>query len=401
MQIKSIHLIENLDDSYGGPAKSVPYLCKYLEDIGVPTVMLSVRHHDNEENEVIKKNDLKWRSFAYRFIKKLRYSPSLNIYFQNLSLSEKKVVLHTHNLWNYISYLAYSLSRKNDIPLIVAVRGSLYPWSLKQNKIQKIIAWKLFQKKFLNNATCIHATDIEEIKSIRDLGITSPMALVPNGVDLQEFESMNDKLTAKSKLNLEQSKKYVLFLSRIHPKKGLEFLTKSWASIADSRPNWDLLIVGPVYDERYFNDINELVVKYNLTDRICFKGMLTGIDRVNAFAASDIFVLPSYTENFGISIAEAMAAKLPVITTHGTPWREIKDNNAGWWVELNQKNINDALAEALSCSDEDLKQRGLNGFKLIKKYEWKIQAQKMKQLYEYVLSERKKPGFVYEFNKKN
>ena len=96
----------------GGPAKSVPYLCKYLEDVGVSTTLLSVRHHDKEENEVIKKNNMKWSSFEYRYIKKINYSYSLKIYLKNLLLSEKKIVLHTHNLWNYIPFIAFTLSQK-------------------------------------------------------------------------------------------------------------------------------------------------------------------------------------------------------------------------------------------------------------------------------------------------
>lgn len=124
--------------------------------------------------------------------------------------------------------------------------------------------------------------------------------------------------------------------------------------------------------------------------------MIGGEKRIDYFSASNLFVLPSHTENFGIAIAEAMAAKLPVITTHGTPWQEIEEYNAGWWVELSQVNIDNALAEALASGEDKLKQKGLNGFELIQKYEWKYQAKKMKQVYEWVLGSEDKPEFVYE-----
>ena len=189
-------------------------------------------------------------------------------------------------------------------------------------------------------------------------------------------------------------------MSRLHPKKGVEYLVNAWIKLSNKYPNWDLLIVGPEYDKSYIEDIKQKINKNNLNDRVIFTGMLTGQDRIDAFGSSDLFVLPSHTENFGIAIAEAMVAKLPVITTHGTPWKEIEKYDAGWWIELNQENIDKALEKALFCSDKELKQKGLNGYKLIQKYEWKYQAKKMKQVYEWILYKKDKPEFIYEYGGK-
>jgi glycosyltransferase involved in cell wall biosynthesis len=161
------------------------------------------------------------------------------------------------------------------------------------------------------------------------------------------------------------------------------------------------LIVGPEYNKFYVQSIKISIKKAKLENRVIFKDMLKGQDRIDAFGASDLFVLPSHTENFGIAIAEAMAAKLPVITTYGTPWQEIEKYDAGWWVELNQENIDRTLEEALNCSDEELKQKGLNGYNLIQKYKWEYQAKKMKQVYEWILGYANKPEFVYECGDKN
>jgi len=394
--MKIYNLIENLDDTYGGPAKSVPYLAKSLEELGVKNTLLSIKYHNNESNEVIKKNTLKWISFSYNYIKKIRYSKALKSYLTDVIKKDKDILLHTHNLWNYIPYVVYSLGVNYKVAYILAIRGSLYPWSLAQSSLQKKIAWVLFQKKALNNASCIHVTDKAELEAVRTLDITSPIALVPNGINLDEFKSMNDKDTAKENLGLEKDKKYILFLSRVHPKKGLEYLVQSWIKLAKKYKNWDLLIVGPLYDQKYHKKIEDEIVKNNLQDRVHFTGMIGGAKRIDCFSASTLFVLPSHTENFGIAIAEAMAAKLPVITTHGTPWQEIEEYDAGWWVELSQKNIDNTLNEALDSSDDELKQKGLNGFDLIQKYEWKYQAKKMKEVYEWVLDGGEKPEFVYE-----
>lgn len=279
----------------------------------------------------------------------------------------------------------------------MAIRSSLYEWSLKQNKLQKQIAMVLFQKSALKYTTCIHITEPKELDAVRSLGIKTPVALVPNGVDFDEFKNLKNKIDSKKSLKLDVDKKYILFISRLHPKKGLEYLVNAWIKLAQVHTPWYLLIVGPEYDKQYIQEIKANIKNNNLEERVVFTGMLKDQNRVDAFGSSDLFVLPSHTENFGIAIAEAMVAKLPVITTHGTPWQEIEEKDAGWWVKLNQGNIDNALKKALSCSSEELKQKGLNGHELIQKYEWKYQARKMKQVYEWVLGYGDKPKFVYEF----
>lgn len=396
--MKIYNLVENLDDSYGGPAKSIPFMCKYLSTEGIEPELLSIKYHENESNSVINDYGLDWKTFKYKFVQKLRYSVDLKNYLVKKLNHSNSIILHVHNLWNYIPFIAYILSNKYKVPLVISVRGSLYKWSLSQSVLQKKVAWFLFQKKMLQNAKCIHVTEEKEMEAVRALSITSPIAIIPNGIELNEFENMNTKDEAKSNLNLNINKKYILFMSRIHPKKGLEYLIKAWISDIDNYVEWDLLIVGPEYDKKYITKIKKILKENSLENRVFFTGMLTGEKRIDAFGASDLFMLPSHTENFGVVIAEAMAAKLPVITTHGTPWKEIEEQNAGWWVALNQKSINNTLSEALSHSSYELEKKGINAYNLIHKYEWKYQSDKMKELYEYILSGGKKPNFLYEFN---
>ena len=201
--MKIYHLLENLDDSYGGPAKSVPYLVKNLEELEIQGHMLSIKYNDNELNEVIKRCDLKWVSFQYNFIKKFRYSKAFKNYLIKVIKKEKNIILHTHNLWNYIPYISFKLAKKYNIPYVISTRGALYPWSLNQNSLQKKIAWKLFQKKILNKSSCVHATNISELNALRSLGISSPIALVPNGINLDEFKILNNEKLSKVNLGLK------------------------------------------------------------------------------------------------------------------------------------------------------------------------------------------------------
>jgi glycosyltransferase involved in cell wall biosynthesis len=188
-----------------------------------------------------------------------------------------------------------------------------------------------------------------------------------------------------------------LFLSRIHPKKGLIYLVRAWIKLANLYSNWDLLIVGPVSDQMYFDKVLKLIDSTSLNSRVKFTGIVTGHARLSYFKCSSLFVLPSHTENFGICIAEAMAAKIPVITTHGTPWAEILKYDAGWWVKLSQRNIDKALIEAFKLSKSQLNDKGENGHKLIERYEWKHQCFKMKQVYDWVCYGGIKPDHVNLF----
>ena len=396
--IHNIHISQNLDDSFGGPPKSVPYLCNSLNNLGVDTQLVSVKLIENESNSIVNKFNLKWNSFNYKYIKKLRYSPEIERYLK-LQIKEN-TIFHVHNPWNYVPYIVYKTCKKYRIPFIQSARGSFYKWSLEQSKLQKFISWNLLQKDMLNKAACIHATEINEAKALRDLGIKTQIAVIPNGVDLSEFENLDSQEVSKNNLNLNISKKYILFISRVHPKKGLEYLVKSFIKYSKQFENYELLIIGPTDDEKYKKSLDSVISDSKLVKKIHFLGMLKGKNRIDVYNASSLFVLPSHTENFGMVIAEAMAAKIPVITTFGTPWQEIEKYNAGWWVELSQENIDNALYEALSLKEKDLERRGLNGFELIKKYEWKHQAKKMKELYEYILGDRDKPEFVYEYEDK-
>jgi len=388
--MKIINIIESLDDTYGGPAKSVPELCHYLNSLSIETEILSVKLEEKEANELVDKHNLKWLSFKYSFLKKLRISFELNNYLDNIAKKDSETILNTHNQWNYIPYLAFQKKKKHNIPLIATIRGSIF-----LDKMQKKLAWYLFQKKMLNSCDVVHVTKKSDVMDLRNMGIKSKIVYVPNGINLDEFQNMSAKKFSKKNLELED-RKYILFLGRVHQSKGLDYLVNSWIRLSSKYQNWDLLIVGPIYDKQYQNKILSKIESFGLKERVNFKGMLKGELKVDAFNSSDLFVLPSYSENFGMSIAEAMAAKIPVITTHGTPWQEIEEYDAGWWVALNQENIDNAVAEALASGEDELKQKGLNGFELIKKYEWKYQAKKMKEVYEWVLGGGEKLEFVYE-----
>ena len=140
--MKIIHIIENLDDTYGGPAKSVPYMCKYVNDIGIDTEILSIKHNKNETNSLVDEYKLIWKTFKYDVIKKIRYSIGLKEYLNDTLKSNNDIILHTHNLWNYIPYVAYYMAKKYQIHLMASLRGSV-----KIDKLQKKDCMEVVSKK--------------------------------------------------------------------------------------------------------------------------------------------------------------------------------------------------------------------------------------------------------------
>lgn len=393
--MRIIHLVENLDDSYGGPARSIPLLCKYLNNLDVENYILSIRYKANEKNSVVDSDGIKWESFDYKFWKKIRYSKTLKERLTQL-LVVGNTIVHVHNSWNYIPFLAYTVCKMKSIPLVVSVRGSMYPWSLKQSKWKKKISWIMFQRKVLESASFVHVTEPNEMKAVRALGVKNSIALIPNGIEVFERDVEQQEETS-IQIQLNENRRYMLFMSRIHPKKGLDLLFDAWVPLANKYADWDLLLAGPVEDKAYFKLIVDKVGKGALRDRVHFLGAIEGREKRSIFKISELFVLPSHTENFGIVIAEALNNGLPVITTNGTPWKEIEDYDCGWYIAPSVSGLNMALREAFELSTENLATKGKRSSKFIRNYDWKLQAEKMHCAYSYIFNSQIKPQTIYEF----
>lgn len=393
--MRILHIIENIDNSYGGPAKSVPFLIKYLNKIDIKNQIISIQLQDIEKNDICQENNIEIITNKYNGLKFLKYSK----YFCQSVIDNitEETILHTQSLWNYPPYCAYKISKKYNLPLIMSIRGNLYDWNLNKSKWKKDLSLSLFQMKMFQEASCLHATEENELIAIRKLGIKTPVALISNAIETDEFDNLLSREEAIKSLNLNVCKRYILFMSRIDSKKGLEYLIDSYIKLADKFNEWELLIAGPIYNNKYFDKINHDINKAKLTSKIHYFGMVNGQKRLDLFAASELFVLPAHTENFGMVIGEAMAAKLPVITTTGTPWKVLNDKSAGWWVQLNNKNIYDSLLEAMSKNSHELSAIGEKGHDIIKSdFTWDEVAKKMKQVYSWILGKTEKPCFVFE-----
>jgi glycosyltransferase involved in cell wall biosynthesis len=387
--MKIVHVIEGLDDSYGGPSKSVPYLAHYCRLHGAEPQLLSTRYVGADTNSVITEKGLPWEVFDTIGPARLRYSPGLRDRLFEIGAADRgSTIMHVHNLWNYTSYMAFKVCRVHDMPLVVSPRGSLFSWSLAQGRLRKKLAWALFQKGVLN-ASILHTTSEDEARTMAALGVGKRIVCVRNGVELSPGEDQDiGAADAVRALGLDPGRRNALFMSRLHKKKGLELLFKAWADCPD-RANWRLLIAGDTNDTSYLNALKSQVTALGLTDSVLFIGFADADKKALLFAASEFFVLPSFSENFGIAVAEALAGGLAVITTVGTPWADVATEGAGWYIDINHQALAGALSEAMKLSPQDLDRMGEIGRMLAARYDWNDIGKEMVKIYAQILAESK------------
>lgn len=279
-------------------------------------------------------------------------------YMQKLCEQKRIDLIHLHGMWSPFLATAALVAYRRGLPLVISPHGCLEPWALGYKHRKKWLALKIYQGAILRSASMFVATADQEANSIRCLGLRQPVAIIPNGVDVGAAPQRDACSEVKT----------LLFLSRIHPIKGLFDLVEAWAIVR--QPGWRIVIAGG--DEVCHRaKVEALIRDKGLGADFKFVGFVDGALKQACFDEADIFVLPTYSENFGIAIAEALANELPVITTTGAPWRDLVDYRCGWWVEPGVQGISNALKDAMACDPDELKRMGQRGRLLvINKYSW-------------------------------
>ena len=273
-------------------------------------------------------------------------------------------VVHGHGFYVGTNYLFGLKCRKKNIPLVYHVHGIFEPWILNRSKWKKRIVHFLFEDANFKYASLWRALTNKEADQIRSQGIAAPIVIAPNGIHLDQFDCINES-TIEGK-----TKNRMLFLARLHPKKGLDMLVAAWAGLGSLVKDWELLLAGP--DENgHQKEIQSLIDEKGLKGSVKFIGTVTGSDKVALIKSSDLFVLPSYSEGFSVAILEAMACRIPVIATEACNFPEIATDGGGWECDVSVQGIQKSLAEAVCCGEDELKERGKLGRKLVeKKYQW-------------------------------
>lgn len=293
---------------------------------------------------------------------------------------------HTNGLWMYCNHVTASVARKKNKPYIITPHGMLYPQALARSAWKKRLMMRLCFDKDIREACCIHVTCMQEMKYYRDLGYRNPVAVIANPVPIPDYIDG---------IKSQRNKKRIGFLGRLHPYKNVRGLIEAWACLGKFTQNAELYIMG-TGNESYEADLKRLVQTLGLIN-VKFVGFVNGREKFEKLSTLTALFVPSISENFGMTIAEALMMKVPVMASLGTPWEELNSHHCGWWVNNDVKTLSQTIEIALSLSDDEIEAMGEKGRQLvIEKYRDVQIATQMKQLYEWLLYGRTKPEFVYE-----
>ncbi len=298
--------------------------------------------------------------------------------------AEEGRIFHVHGLWQMPNvYPAWERRRCAGARLIYAPRGMLGEAALRFSAWKKKPFWWMLQRSALQAADCLHATARSEYQEIRAIGLKTPVAIVPNGIDLPEP-------VARIR---EGDGRVVLSLGRLHPKKGLDRLVRGWSQVEADFPNWSLRMVGPSEDG-YEAELRDLARSLR-TERISIENAVYGAEKLRAYRSADLFVLPSLNENFALTVAEALAAEVPVISTKGAPWEGLDKEKCGWWIEQGVEPLADALRRAMRLSDEERHAMGQQGrVWMARDFGWERVGRDMMDVYTWVKYGGEPPGSV-------
>jgi glycosyltransferase involved in cell wall biosynthesis len=350
-------------------------------------------------------NNIRWSSETHGFPvesitgfklfgpRSLWFSPTMNKYIDRLPHNVFDVV-HQHGMWTGTSRATLRLREKNKIPTVISPHGSLNQFALNISRWKKKIALAVYERENLTLASCLHATSENEISDFRNFGLTNPIAYIGNGIQEKCLSVVGNARSFREQYEIASDRRILFFLSRISPKKGLLMLVEAINSIQNDFVDWQLVIAG-IDEFNHKKDVESLVNQLNLQDRIKIIGPLFNQAKADAFAAAELFVLPSYSEGSPMVVLDSLAFGVPVITTKASTWSDLTDYNCGWWTDISTQAIAVALQEAVSMSAEEILQMGIQGKNLIaSKYTWPQLAQKTIKLYDWLLGRNDKPDFV-------
>lgn len=291
-------------------------------------------------------------------------------------------VLHSHGMWLMPNIYPAHAVLGSACKLVTSPRGMLAPGAMQFSTGKKTMVWAAWQRNAVERADCLHATSELERDELRGLGLTNPIAVLPNGVDIPDAVHRR-----------HGERRRLLFLSRVHRKKGIDFLLEAWRSVEPDFRDWDLVVAGADFGD--LEPMKALAGSLGLR-RVAFPGAVYGQAKTDMFASAELFVLPTRSENFGLVVAEALAHGLPAIVSKEAPWQGLDARGCGRWIELSVEKLSEALRELMSKSPSELSEMGDRARRWASaSFGWEAVASGMSAVYHWLTRGGERPDAVH------
>ena len=384
--MKVLVIINALGEVYGGTSKVAIELSESIGKLGVSVDLVTTNANgktllDEPLFTWINQKDYRVQYFPYWDVLDYKFSPSLTFWL--LQNASKYDLVHTHGIFSYPVLSAYWACNKSNTPYIVSPHGMLEPWALAYKSSKKKMYFSFLEKPALNKAAAIHMMASTEAASVRNLSLKAPLFTLPNGIHRIDFNSLPNPDIFYQRFPETRNKKLIIFLGRIDPKKGLDLLAKAFTKAHQVFPDTQLIVAGQ--DNTGFLPIAQnYFEEAGCSSAVKFTGMLTGEIKYAALAAANIYVAPSYSEGFSMSVLEGMASGLPCVITTGCNFPEASEVSE--IVDIDAEQIGNALIKLLQ-NPARAKDMGDHARQFIlENYTWDKVASKMVAVYKQIIN---------------
>lgn len=359
--MKVLHMLPTRSMEYGGPVEVAEQMVNELGRLGVDASLFP------------KDRDIRTNLFSTTGRESLLQAVRTND------------IIHIHGLWNFPATYTAHAAQRHRVPYVITPHGMLDRWALKQSRLKKRIYALLFEQRNLRNASLLHFLNNEEMVEAREFASYAKTLVLSNGVRMDQLRPLPEHISFLERHPECADRTIVLFLGRLHPKKGFDLLLPAFTKALQKVPRLHLIIAGPD-KEGYRQKIERDAIQLGISNRITYTGMVEGTAKQELLAVSDFFVLTSHQEGDSVAVKEAMAAHLPVIITDSCHFNEVEDEGAGFVVSHSPENISQAI-ETLALA-ENQKEMGRNAAKIIKeRYTWPMIASRLAKAYEQLLGQ--------------
>lgn len=386
--MKALQTISGLSAQSGGPSSCTFELLEGLSRLGAHVDLLTASSPD-----MLGQGRPWMHDVPCDYKTPLGFSRNIARFLRNTDYD----VYHANALWSYTSHVTCQTARARQKPYVLSPHGMLYPTALAICRWKKVPMLKLWFNKDIHSAACLHATCEQERQYCREFGYKGPIAIIPNAVTLpQELEQIySDKRFRLCHNNFHTQRIVLGFLGRLHPIKQVERIIYALALLhPDIRQRVSLHIMGK-YDDRYEAFLRSEVHRLKLEQNVEFVGFVDGMTKYERLAALAALFVPSKQENFGMIVPEALSVGTPVIASLGTPWRDLNDNQCGWWTDCQPETLANIMQQIVELSSQQLLGMAQRGRQLVaEKYAADHVAHMMWQLYLWLARRGNRPDFV-------